>query len=79
MLSSEISVFSANCQGLRDINKCTDVLNYLQNLNSSKICLQDTHWVEKDLKPLSKLWQWQILINGYKSNARGVAILLKKI
>ena len=33
MLSSEISILSANCQGLRDVNKCTDVLNYLQNLN----------------------------------------------
>ena len=66
MLSSEISVLSANCQGLRDANKCTDVLNYLQNLNSSIICLQDTHWVEKDLKALSKLWQGQILINGHK-------------
>ena len=79
MLSSELSIVSGNCQGLRDVNKCTDVLNYLQNLNSSIICLQDTHWVEKDLKSLSKLWQGQILINGYKSKARGVAILLKKI
>ena len=77
VLSNELSILSANCQGLRDINKCTDVLNYLQKLNSSIICLPDTHWVERDLKLLNKLWQGHILINEHKSNAHGVAIMLK--
>ena len=77
VLLSELSILSANCQGLRDMNKCTDVLNYLQNLNSSIICLQDTHWIEKDLKLLNKLWQGHILINEHRSNARGVTIMLK--
>ena len=77
LLLNELSILSANCQGLRDMNKCTDVLNYLQNLNSSIICLQDTHWIEKDLKLLNKLWQGHILINKHRSNARGVAKMLK--
>ena len=79
-LLNELSIFSANCQGLRDINKCTDILNYLQKtpqLNSSIICLQDTHWVDRDLKLLSKLWQGHVLISGDKSKACGVAIMLK--
>ena len=38
VLSNELRILSANCQGLRDVNKCTNVLNSLQNLNS---CLQD--------------------------------------
>ena len=29
MTSSNIKIVSANCQGLRDIKKRTDVLNYL--------------------------------------------------
>ena len=27
-LLNELSILSANCQGLRDVNKCTDVLSY---------------------------------------------------
>ena len=77
VLSNELSILSANCQGLRDVNKCTDVLKYLQNLNSSIFCLQDTHLVEKDLKLFSKLWQGHILINGFKIKARGVTKMLK--
>ena len=77
VLLNELSILSANCQGLRNMKKCTDVLNYFQNLNSSIICLQDTHWTEKDLKLLNKLWQGHILINEHRSNARWVAIMLK--
>ena len=76
VLLNELNILSANCQGLRDINKCTDVLNYLQKFNSI-ICLQDTHWVERDLKLLNKIWQVHTLINEHKSNGRGVAIMLK--
>ena len=78
VLLNELSILSANCQGLRDINKCKNDLNYLQKFNSSIICLQDTDWVERDLKLFNKLWQGHILINEHKSNACGVAIMSKK-
>ena len=78
MMSSEIGVLSANCQGLRDKNKCCDVLNYLENLNASVFCLQDTHWTECDIKRLKNVWKGECIIAGSKTNSRGVTILLKK-
>ena len=75
-LSSTITVLSANVRGLRDKNKCKDVLDYLNSLNSNIICLQDTHWVESDLRNLKKFWSHECIINGKHTNSRGVAILL---
>ena len=69
---------SANCQGLGDNIKCVDVLNYLDQLQCDITCLQDTHWIEKDIKKIKNLWPGEVLLSGYKRNSRGVAILLKK-
>ena len=77
-MSSDVGVLSANCQGLRDKNKCCDVLNYLENLNASVFCLQDTHWTDYDAKRLKSIWKGDCIIAGSKTNSRGVAILLKK-
>ena len=77
-MSSEIGVLLANCQGLLDKNKSRDVLNYLENLNASVFCLQDTHWTECDTKRLKNIWKGDSIIAGSKTNSRGVAILFKK-
>ena len=77
-MSSEIGVLAANCQGLRDKNKCCNILNYLENLNASVFCLQDTHWTECDIKRLKNVWKGECIIAGSKTNSRGVAMLLKK-
>ena len=50
MCSATLKILSVNCQGLRDLKKCTDVLNYLTEQNPDILCLQDTHWVSEDLK-----------------------------
>ena len=42
------------------------------------LCLQDTHWTEKIDRLLKQEWEGDILYSGFKSNARGVAILLKQ-
>ena len=76
-LSSTIVVLSANVRGLRDKNKCRDVLDYVDSLNANIICLQDTHWVESDLRKLKLVWNHEIIINGKHTNSRGVAILLR--
>ena len=77
-MSSDVGVLSANCQGLRDKNKCCNVLNYLENLNASVFCLQDMRWTDYDAKRLKSIWKGDCIIAGSKTNSRGVAILLKK-
>ena len=51
-MSNSIKLLSANCQGLGDNTKCVDVLNYLDQLKCDITCLQDTHWIEKDIKKI---------------------------
>ena len=78
MAPSDIKIVSANCQGLRDVKKRTDVLNYLADSNPDILCLQDTHWLTDDQQHIKKLWKGECLLNGTKTNARGVAILFGK-
>ena len=74
-LTSGIKVLSANCQGLQSYEKRIDVLTYLKETNASIVCLPDTHLTEKDLTSIKSVWP-ECYINGYKSNSRGVLILL---
>ena len=74
---SDLKIISANCQGLRDKLKRTDVCEYLNNLNANIICLQDTHLTQQDENDLKNLTNCECIINGAKSNSRGVVILLK--
>ena len=78
MAPSNLRIISANCQGLRDINKRTDVLNYFADARPDILCLQDTHWLTEDKKLIKTLWEGECLINGSQTNARGVAILINK-
>ena len=78
MAPSNLRIISANCQGLRDINKRTDVLNYFRDIEPDILCLQDTHWLSADEKLIKTLWAGECLLNGSQTNARGVAILINK-
>ena len=75
-VGNSIRLLSANCQGLRNIEKRTDVLSYLKDKNTSIVCLQDTHLIEDDILAVKDLWNNEVYINGGKTNSRGVAILL---
>ena len=77
-MSDKIKVLSANCQGLQNYKKRVDVINYMDNLGVDIICLQDTHWLNRDEMHIKSVWKGECLLNGRKSNSRGVAILLKK-
>ena len=77
-MSSHIRIISANCQGLRDASKRTDVIKYLEDLQANILCLQETHWLKNEEKMLSKTWTGDIFLSGEKTNARGVAILIKR-
>ena len=75
-MENVIKVLSANCQGLQDIAKRTDVLNYLRSMGRNILCLQETHRLENDIGSLKNIWNGDCYINGSKTNSRGVAILI---
>ena len=68
---------SVNCQGLRGKEKRNDVLHYLEHLGAEIICLQDTHWLDIDLKLIKQLCKGDCVINGKCLNSREVAILFR--
>ena len=78
MAQFNLKIISANCQGLRDIKKRADVLNYFADIGPDILCLQDTHWLSEDYRQVKTLWAGECLVNGTKTNARGVAILINK-
>ena len=55
-----------------------DVINYLRNKNPHILCVQDTHLINDDKKFIKNVWDGECFINGNRTNARGVAILLNK-
>ena len=73
--STSIKVLSANCQGLRTIEKRVDVLSYFKETGASIVCLQDTHLLPKDTASIKDIWP-DCYLHGIKTNSRGVAILL---
>ena len=76
-IGSHIKVLSANCQGLRDLKKRADVINYLDSLGGNILCLQETHWTKNDLSTIKNLWKGDCFLGGTKTNSNGVAILIK--
>ena len=73
-----IVVLSANLRGLQDARKREDVLNYYKELDPNILCLQDTHWTNKNIPDIKRIWNGEIVINGSSTNSRGVAILFSK-
>ncbi len=77
IIGETIRVLSVNTQGLQDFRKRQDVLNYSKSLKPNILCLQDTHWVDKDIATVHRLWDGEIILNGKKTNSRGVSVLLE--
>ena len=76
-LGNSIKVSSANCQGLQNKEKRQDVVSYFRDMDINIVCLQDTHWTDKDLQNIRNLWGGECFIHGVRTNSRGVAILIK--
>ena len=55
-----IKILSMNCRGLQDNSKRKDVFNFLRNKKYSILCLQDTHFSEKDHKIVRAQWGAEI-------------------
>ena len=74
-IGERLKVLSANCPGLRTLEKRSDVLRYLKETNAAIVCLQDTHLTANDTNSVKQIWN-ECYLHGVKSNSRGVAILL---
>ena len=70
-LGETIRVGSANCRGLQEIKKRTDVLEYMKNSKVNIICLQDTHWVDSDYTYIKQIWNDELILNGNKKTLEG--------
>ena len=68
-------MLSANVQGLRDPKKRYDVIDYFIKMKPDILCLEDTHLLESDESDICNQWPGEIIINGIKTNSRGVAVL----
>ena len=75
-IENNIRVLSANCQGLRNLDKRIDVLSYFKERNANIVCLQDTHLTEKDARDIKSIWGSDVYICGDRTTSRGIAILL---
>ena len=73
---NEVTIMSANCQGLGDYLKRKDVFSYLREKCYSIYCLQDTHFTSETEDMIRNQWGYNVYFNSFKSNCRGVAILL---
>ena len=78
MKHNTLRIVSYNCQGLNSPEKRRDVFNYFKSKQYNILCLQDTHFTEKDEPFIRSQWGGECLFNSYLSNHRGVSILFNK-
>ena len=76
-IGKTVSIASFNCQGLQNKDKRYDI-NYLKNTGAKVIYLQDIHLTNSDLHWIKTIWKGEIFLNGCKTNARDVAVLISK-
>ena len=53
-----VKLLSANCQGLCNYQKRSDVLQYFKETNASIVCLQDTHLLKSDIPSVKQIWNY---------------------
>ena len=72
---SEICIISLNCQGIGQLQKRTDIFQFLKEKKYNIYCLQDTRISPgRDEMFARTKWNDECYFSSYKSNARGVAI-----
>ena len=76
---AEIKFLTLNVQGIGQLPKRTDILEYLKQKHYQIYCLQDTHFTpETDEKLVRARWGNDCYFSSFKSNSRGIAILFDK-
>jgi exonuclease III len=67
-----------NCRGLQDQFKRKKIFNYLRQIESDIIFLQETHCSNKDENFWKTQWGEHAWFSNFTSNSRGVAIFIRK-
>ena len=75
----ELKICSFNCRGLGNYSKRRDVFDFLRKSDFNIYMLQDVHCDRKKVNVFRNAWGADILIAPFKNNARGVAILTKRV
>ena len=53
MAQNNIKMLSANCQGLRNLEKRHDVITYFKEIGVNILTLQDTHLIQSNISKLN--------------------------
>ena len=72
----DLYVLSMNCRGLAEPTKRRGCFKWLREKKVDIAMLQDTHWSPELNNYISSEWGFRAFFSSYKSNSRGVAILL---
>ena len=72
---SSFKILSANCRGLQDYKKRKDVFGFLRDKKASIVCIQDTHFTERDENFVRAQWGLDHVSSYYRSDSRGVSTL----
>ena len=72
------TIESRNCRGLADTNKRLDIIDRLKRDKIHIACLQDVHLRKRDRARLRGEWGGDVFLSAKTSNARGVAIMIRK-
>ena len=73
-----IMIITQNCNGLRNKLKRQMCFRWFKTQNAVITLIQETHW-SKDIEHIIRNeWNCMVLFNHGNTNARGVAILIKR-
>ena len=75
-MTSNLKISSMKVQGLGDQSKRRDVLNYLKIKKYNIYCIQDTHFVDKEIPYIRSMWGFERYFSNLNSQYRDVAILI---
>ena len=74
---SNLYICSYNCRGLNNTKKRLDIFNILKDKKFDIVCIQETHFTKELEKSIYSEWNGECFYSNGKSNARGVAILIR--
>jgi exonuclease III len=77
-MPENVTFISINVQGLLGKLKKKDFFSYLRAKRFNIYFLQDTHFIDKKMKIIRSQWGFECNCSNFKSQSRGVAIMINK-
>lgn len=74
----DLKIISLNVRGIRDIIKRKAILLFIRQKNADIIFLQETHFIEEDVKFWKAQWGDQCYLSNGTNQSAGVAIFFNK-